>query len=212
MIFKRSRPARALTRTVSCGTLSIVLIGGSGAAALAAHRDLTVQKPLRGLVTAVGTNGLQLQTASGSVNVAFARGTTQVVRFVMGSTADVTAGKRVDLHVVKGTRTIDAVHVEQNKPTQSHPVAHITPRTGAPRRDGNELSPQPLSGQVVSLSGGILTLRFANGSTGAFFLGPNVHVNEALTGSLADLGVGETVQIFLTRSGSMARSIIITNA
>lgn len=191
----------------------MILTTGTSAAALAAHRDRPAPKPLRGLITAVGTNGLQLQTASGTVNVSFVRGTTQVVRFVMGSTADVTAGKRVDLHVVKGSRTVDAIHVEQNRPAPLHPTGVRVPsRSGAPHRDVNDVSAQPLSGQVVSLSGGTLTLRFGNGSTGTFTLGSNVNVNEVLTGSLADLGVGETVQIFLAKSGNVARSIIITNA
>ncbi len=216
MIIKRSRPGRGPTRTFTFGVLGMILAAATSSDALAAHRDLLPQKPLRGLITAVGTNGLQLQTASGTVNISFARGTTQVVRFVMGSTADVTAGKRVDLHVVKGSRTVDAIHVEQSKPAPLHPVAaHLPPKSGdrpVPHRDVNDVSPQPLSGQVVSLNGGILTLRFGNGSTGTFTLGSNVNVNEALTGSLAELGVGETVQIFLTKAGNVARSIIITNA
>jgi hypothetical protein len=216
VIFRRNRAAWAFSRTFSFAALGAVLAAGTSATALASHRDATVQKPLRGLVTAVGNTGLQLQTSTGTVSVTFSKGTTQVVRFVMGSTADVTAGKRVDLHVVRGTRTVDVIHVEQNKPAPSRPVVvHVLPKSSdrtAPRRDVNVVVPQPLSGQVVSLNGGTLTLRFGNGSTGTFTLASNVNVNEALTGSLADLGVGETVQIFFGKSGNVARSIIITNA
>ena len=134
----------------------------------------------------------------------------------MGSTADVTPGKRVDLHLVKGTRTVDAIHVEQNKPAPVHRVVvRTTPRNvdrSLPHRDASDTSPQFLSGQVVSLSGGTITVRYGNGSTGSFPLGSNVNVNEALSGSLADLGVGETVQVFLGKPGGVAKTIIIINA
>ena len=215
MIIKSSHPAWALTRTLSAAALGVGLTTGVTATALAFHQDSAVQKPLRGLITAVGSSTLQLQTATGTVSVPLVKGTTHVVRSVMGSTADVTTGKHVDLHVVKGTHTVDAIHIEQDKPATTHPVIHTLPKSGdrsAPHRDANGVTPQPMSGQVISLNGGILTLRFGTGSTGSFTLGPNVHVNETLTGSLADLGVGETVQIFLVKSGSVARSIIITNA
>jgi hypothetical protein len=215
VIFKRNRPAWALARTLSFASLGVTLTVGASATAFASNRGATAQKTLRGLITAVGNNGLQLQTATGTVNVALAKGTTHVVRFVMGSTADVTPGKRVDLHVVKGTRTVDAIHIEQNRPAPIHAVARATFKSGdrsVPHRDANGVSPQPMSGQVISINAGTLTLRFGNGSTGTFTLGSNVNVNEALTGSLADLGVGEAVQIFLGRTGSVARSIIITNA
>jgi hypothetical protein len=215
VIINCSRPTWALTRVLSISALGVALAAGASGTALAFHRDSTAPKPLRGLITAVGNNALQLQTANGTVSVPIVKGTTHVVRSVMGSTADVTVGKHVDLHVLKGTRTVDAIHIDQDKPAPIHPVIHTPPKTGdrsAPHRDASGATRQPMSGQVVSLNGGTLTLRFGNGSTGAFTLGSNVHVNEALTGSLADLGVGETVQIFLGKSGSIARSIIITNA
>jgi hypothetical protein len=62
------------------------------------------------------------------------------------------------------------------------------------------------------LSGGTITVRYGNGSTGTFPLGPNVNINEVLSGSLADLGVGETVQVFLGKPGSVARTVVIINA
>jgi hypothetical protein len=159
---------------------------------------------------------MQIQTSGGTVNVGLSRGVTHVVRSVMASTRDVTSGKRVDLHLVKGTRTVDAVWVEQNKSAPAHRIAvHTSPRDGdrsVPHRDQSVATTPARSGQVVTLSGDTLTLRYGNGSTGTFTLAPNVHVNEALSGSLADLGVGETVQVFLGKTGNVASGIVIINA
>jgi hypothetical protein len=214
--FDRNRTGRALARRLSLAALGVALASGAPTMALANHREPAVPAPLRGLVTAVGNNWLQLQTSSGTVKVAVAKGITHVVRSVMGSTADVTAGKRVDLHLAKGTRSVDAIRIEQNKPAPVHRVVvHIPSKSGdrpLPHRDANGTAPQLLSGQVVSLNGGTLTVRYGNGSTGSFTLGPNVNVNEALSGSLADLGVGETVQVFLGKPGSAARTVNIINA
>jgi hypothetical protein len=150
------------------------------------------------------------------VNIGLTRGVTHVVRSVMASTGDVSVGKRVDLHLVKGSRMVDAIWVEQNKPAPVHRVdVHNPPKSGThalPHRDASGTAVQPLSGQVASLSGGTLTLRYRNGTTGSFTLASNVRVNEALSGSLADLGVGETVQVFLGKPGNVARSIVIINA
>lgn len=219
MHFDRIRPGWSLTRRLSLAALAAGLAAGSSITALASHREAPIQ--IRGLITVVGNNGLQLQTSSGTVNVTLVKGITHVLRSVMGSTGDVTPGKRVELHLVKGTRTVDAIHVQENKPapvrrTPVHsPSFHTSPKSGdrsLPHGDANGIMPQLLSGQVVTLIGGTLTLKYGNGSTGSFALGPNVNVNEALSGSLADLGVGETVRVFLGKSGSMARTIIIINA
>lgn len=216
MDVNRKRPGLALSRGLSVAALSAVLACGATATALASRREAPVPIPLRGLITAVGTNELQLQTSNGTVEVALNKQTTHIVRSVMGSTADITAGKRVDLHVIRGTHTVDSVHIEQNQPAAIHRVPVRTPaKTGdhpAPLHDSAGNGPQGMSFQVVSLNGGTLTVRYGNGTTGTFILGPNVKVNEALSGTLEDLGVGETVQVFLGKPGTVARSIVIINA
>lgn len=216
MHFDHSRPRRALSRKVSFAALAVMAAASTSTVAFADYYDLTMSAPLRGMILAVGSSTMQIQTSSGTMNIGLTRGVTHVVRSVMASTGDVTVGKRVDLHLVKGTRTVDAIWVEQNKPAPVHRVeVHTWTKggTGSPRhRDASGAAAQPLSGQVASLSGGTLTLRYRNGSTASFTLTPNVHVNEALSGSLADLGVGETVQVSLGKSGNVARSIVIINA
>jgi hypothetical protein len=211
-----NRRGRGMALRLSLAALGVALTSGAASTAFAFHRESARSSPLRGLITAVGNTGMQLQTTNGTVSVEIAKGTTHVVRYVMGSTADVTPGKRVDLHLVRGTRTVDAIHVEQNNPAPAHRVAaHTTPRNverSLPRRDTSDTAPQFLSGQVVSLSGGTITVRYGNGSTGSFPLGSNVNVNEALSGSLADLGVGETVQVALAKPGNVAKNVIIINA
>jgi hypothetical protein len=214
--FGNKRPGRGMALRLSIVGLGVAMASGASATAFAFHRETTASAPLRGLITAVGNTGMQLQTTNGTVSVGLVKGTTHVVRYVMGSTADVTPGKRVDLHLVKGTRMVDAIYVEQNNPAPARrTVVRTTPRSGdrsLPHRDANDTASQFLSGQVVSLSGGTITVRYGNGSAGTFPLGSNVIVNEALSGSLADLGVGETVQVFLGKSGSVAKTIIIINA
>ena len=216
MIIKRSRPAWALTRTLSAAALGVGLTTGVTATALAFHRDSAVQKPLRGLITAVGSSTLQLQTANGTVSVPLVKGTTHVVRSVMGSTADVTTGKHVDLHLVKGTHTVDAIHIEQDKPAHYSPG---DPHTAQERRSFRATPGRERCDTAADVRPGRFPSTVESSPCDSapdrpvsFTLGPNVHVNETLTGSLADLGVGETVQIFLAKSGSVARSIIITNA
>jgi hypothetical protein len=214
--FDHSRPRRALSRKISFVALGVMAASSTSTVAFADYHDLAMSAPLRGLVLGVGSSTMQIQTSSGTVNVGLMKGVTHVVRSVMASTGDVTVGKRVDLHLVKGTRTVDAIWVEQNKPAPVHRVeVHASLKGGTSslhHRDAGGTGTQSLSGQVASLSGGTLTLRYRNGSTASFTLAPNVHVNEALLGSLADLGIGETVQVFLGRPGNVARSIVIINA
>ena len=216
MHLDRSHPRRALARTISVAALSILAASTACTAAFAYYRDQAMSTPLRGLIIAVGSSVMQIQTSSGSVNVGLTKGVTHVVRSVMASTGDVTVGKRVDLHVVKGTRTVDAIQIEQNGSAPVHRSGvHTTPKDEdrpIRHRAGNGAAASSLSGSVVSFNGGTLTVRYGNGSTGTFSLAPNVHVNEALSGSLADLGVGETVQVFLGKPGNVARSIVIINA
>lgn len=204
-----------LGKLLSASALSIALVAGGAVTALAQHRDPLASAPIRGLITVLNGTNLELQTANGDVAVALVKGSTHVVRSVVASTADLTAGKQVDLHLVRGTHTVDAIRIEANRAAPAHrPPTHVPP-TGTDRvptpRDLTGATPRP-SGQVVSLSGSTLTIRYGNGSTAAFTLGSKVTVNEALAGTLADLGVGETVQVVLGKPGNIARFITIISA
>ena len=206
----RVRPLNALRLSA---VLGMAVASGVGTTALAAHREFAPPVDLHGLITSLGTDSLQLQTSSGTVTVGLNRVVTHVVRSVLGSTADITAGKRVDLHVVHGTRTVDAVRIEQNRPAPV--LVRAAPKGGDRWSSGREPAANSAGYQalqVVSLNGTALTVRSGNGATATFTLGPNVRVNENLNGSLADLGVGEMVQIVIGKPGSTARSITILTA
>ena len=193
--------------------LGVVVTSGAAGTALAAHRESASPVTLRGLITTLGTDTLQVQTSNGTVTVGLNRAITHVMRSVVGSTADITSGKRVDLHVVRGTRTIDVVRIEQYRPA-SVPVRG-TLKVGDRSSEGREplVNTSALQAlQVVSLNGTTLTVRNANGATVTFTLGPNVRVNETLNGSLADLGVGEMVQIVIGKPNTVAHSITILTA
>ncbi|HEX6506781.1 MAG TPA: hypothetical protein VF221_04035 [Chloroflexota bacterium] len=171
---------------------------------------------IQGLIIASGDNVLQVQTMMGAVTVPLAR-TTHVVRLVAGSSADVTPGKRVKLHL-RGPHTVDALSILQPKPAPTRRPDISTPtKTGS--RDTHTTRPTqkaPIaivpSGQVVSLNGNTLTLHCDSGQTRTYTLTPNVSVTKALTGSLNDLAVGEIVQVLIPRPGAPAASVTIINA
>ncbi len=207
----REQCARLLARKSSVGLLSASVMLGAFSPAIANHQMKHHSMVVQGMVTSVNSTSLQVQTSAGMVTVGLVKGVTRVVRLVTGSTGDVTPGRHVNLHLVRGTRSADVIRIDQYAVSSHHSTTG--PRhVGAPSSTPHGLQSPPPSGDVASFNGNTLTLHYANGSTGAYTVTSNVNVIEALSGSFNDLGMGETVQVFFKSAGGPASKIIITNA
>jgi hypothetical protein len=201
---RRRYGARLLRILPLVAALLAGIVAGGGIAA--AHDRGSARMQVQGLVTFVGNGTLQLAAPGAEIVIPIAK-TTQVARLVTGSSTDISPGKWVDLHLLRGTRTADAVLIETR-----HPAPH-------PKPSGSSLpKPQPShssgisSGQVVSLSGNTLTVRCDTGQTKAYTLTSNTSITEELPGRIADLAVGEIVRVLLGRPGTPAVAIVIINA
>jgi hypothetical protein len=99
--------------------LPLVLgLGAAGVYAHGVHPAHADQPPIQGIVMGTSKQSVQVQTQSGGVSVPLATGT-QVIRVVTGSTADLTMGAIVDVRVMPGTNTAQAITI-----SIANPFAH----------------------------------------------------------------------------------------
>lgn len=202
-IMKGASPGLVLALAVAVGTLPAFAHGKDGS--------------IRGVITLVSSTSLELQTSTGSVTVSLAE-STHISRIVTGSLADLAKGQNVDLHVVPGTSTVDAVRIHLE--TKNSPQAH-RPRTTSPRGkpgptthgrpDHNKPAKTPTAGQIVTVTDSTITIRLYNGQTVSYTLDSNVSITKIMSGKLSDLSIGEAVQVQLARRGNTAVAITILN-
>jgi hypothetical protein len=204
-------------RTAGAASLLVALglIGGSGAAYARTGTPHARNgfAPVQGVVSALSTGSMQVTTASGSVTVSLAT-TTRVSVVNKVTTSALTQNARVELHLVSGTTTVDAVSIEPsraNRPTPkpttrptTHPTRPTRTGTGAPRARTH------VGGQFVGISGNTITIRTPQGQTASYTLAPNASVTQTVKGQVGDLKIGKTVQVF-ARSG-VALAITIFNS
>jgi len=211
------RPARNIG--VTGALLSIGLIGSTGFAAAKTAGHHGHFAPLKGVVTAVSTNTLQLQTPSGAKSVGLTSAT-RIVRIVSGTSGDLIPNARVDLHLVKGTTTINAVQIDAVTHTKVHtktmPATHTKKGTGAPHTaKGTARTARGdhahSGGQISAVNGNNVTIRDREGQTKTYTLANNTTITKTMSGAASDLSVGETVQAFVN-SNNAAIAVTILNA
>ena len=211
------RPARNIG--VTGALLSIGLIGSTGLAAAQTASHHGHFAPLKGVVTAVSTNTLQLQTPSGAKSVGLTSAT-RIVRIVSGTSGDLIPNARVDLHLVKGTTTINAVQIDAVTHTKVHTktvhATHTKKGTGAPHTaKGTARTARGdhahAGGQISAVNGNNVMIRDREGQTKTYTLANNTNITKMMSGAVSDLSVGETVQASVN-SNNAAMTVTILNA
>jgi hypothetical protein len=195
--------------------LALGLIGGSGAAFARTGTPHAKNgfAPVQGTVSALSSGSMQVKTASGNVTVSLTTATrVSVVNKV--TTSALTQNARVELHLVSGTTTVDAVSIEPSGTTRptSRPTTRPTTHPTRPTRTGTRAphARTRVGGQFVGISGNSITIRTPQGQTASYTLAPNASVTQTVKGQLTDLKIGKTVRVF-ARSG-VALAITILNS
>jgi hypothetical protein len=179
----------------------------------------------------VSGTSLQVTTASGTQAYALASGT-HIIKVSKGTTADLVKNARVELHLVSGTTTADAVEVDLiakgqgtkapgTKPAHSgtpRPTPSTTPtapRHGRPARIGTAgATPKRgahAGGQIVSVSGNTITVSSWNGQQASYTLTNTVTITKVSAGNASDLAKGQTVQVVATSSNTAVEVTILAS-
>jgi hypothetical protein len=217
------RRARSSLRAIAGGVVPLVLLATPGLA-FASERhggpSPSQSAPIQGTLIRVDNQSLQIQTATSGLTLSLT-GSTHIVRVVSGSLVDVWSNEHVDLHMVKGTSTVDTIRVDAAKGMSGHrELLSIAPSTlefsivsmnalpaihpgTLPSHTVSAASGQ-LSGVVLAVSKASITLRDLKGKTVSFGLSDSVTVTKLLDGTAADLATGEKVLIFKGRHGNCA--------
>lgn len=178
--------------------------------------------PVRGLVTAVSSTSLHVQTATGSVTVGLAASTT-VTRRVAGSTADLSRGQQIDAQLTSpGGTVIKSIHIELPPPRTNSSkravghlsrnrtrLVHLFSASGTSKNSGPSTG---VSGQIVSLGSSTITIRSPHGNTASYQLASNLSVSKTMLGRAGDLAFGETVFAWVNRTSGVASTVTILSS
>jgi hypothetical protein len=202
--------------------LAPVMAGGfsSVAAQTPSHREHADRViTVRGILTALGPGKMQVQSMMGAALVPF-DASTQVVKIVYGTTADLVPRTRVVIHLSSQSRMVIAIRVTASLQAQPHlPWAHdgtgtpgVRPR---PLPASTPVAPRPLvrnrgtvRGNIVAVGDGVVAVRTGK-RTVNFALSPGATITKSSMGTLSDLAVGEMVQVLVPVTGPALRITIL---
>lgn len=199
-----------------------------------AHDKHGEPAPIQGMLTAVYTGSLQVQTQTGSVTIS-TTGSTHVVRIVSGSLADLHVNQHVEGHLMPGTKTLDGIQIDGSKwfkPNHPHVEEDTTAPDAAvwasermaqkpksmtqhsnPRASQHPAGPPSnyVSGQVVSIGKQSVTLAGWNARQTSYALNGSLRVTKIMNGTPGDLLFGETVRVTRDSNGN-AKCVVILSA
>ncbi|GAC1461937.1 MAG: hypothetical protein PVSMB7_01010 [Chloroflexota bacterium] len=216
---------RSYRREVAGALLAIGFIAGSGSAwaqgKAGARGSHAHAAPIAGVITATGPGqgSLQVRTASGTATVTLSS-TTHVMRVAPGSAADLIPRALVELHLVQGTTTVDAVRIAPaNKGLRGSRTAgsvrgaraHTGVVTKTGRLHAGSAKRAHLAGQITTVSSNMITLQGRNAQTATYTLANTVTVVKMTPATLSDLAIGQNVKVIAT-SGNAAIAVTIVNA
>jgi hypothetical protein len=154
---------------------------------------------------------------------------TRVTRLVAGSSADLVANARVELHFAAGTTTVNSIRIEAGygsggsarSSTTKH-TSRQTPVPGSTRTPKRSATPAihvhpaapkrtETDGQIVKATSTSISVRGDRGQSFTYDLGPNVSVTKVMLGKISDIATGERV-LAVMGSGNLALWVTITNS
>lgn len=212
--------SRSRTRVGACLLVAALYLGARPALAHGAPHV----PPITAQGTVIYASNTLLQVATGSGTFSFVlSNNTHVYLVAHGSRADVTPTTIVKLHFLPGTTLINGIDVlPPSVPSSTAGADHDRqPRpTGTPFAGGHKghhkhaAVPPPRTevvGQVVVFAGSSITIRDTHGHTATYTLNGFPPITKILNGSIADLGVGETVRADRNAQGTCV-DVTILNA
>jgi hypothetical protein len=166
-------------------TASVAAPGGNG--------------PVSGIVTDITAETLQVQTATGPVNVAITVDT-RVIRTVTGSRADLRRKQIVELDRDKSGRVVQ-IHIA--------PPGTTLTKTNPGRGRGNGQAKNRGSAQILRVTRTTLRVRYGSGQVVTYRLVKEPKVIKDVRGRIGDVAIGQTVRVIRSHGGRVANVIVI---
>jgi hypothetical protein len=180
---------------VTAALLALGLVASPGHAAPGGNT------PVRGVVTGVSSEELDIQSETGAVTVEITD-ETRVVRTVRGTVADLRRGQVVEL--VRDARS--------GRVTQVHITVPGTKLGDAPppwvQARGRGQAKRSLV-RIAAVSTRTIRVRYANGRIVTYRLVNKPTVIKDVPGRIGDIAIGQTVLVTRTRGGRVANVIVI---
>ena len=198
------RPYRRILRLPQSRSPRILLLTLASIVALAVAMAPSVAAqpggngPVSGIVIDITTERLQVQTASGPVTVAITD-TTQVIRTVTGTVADLRKRQIVEFELKSGRVVAIRIALPGTKLTKTNP--------GQGRGNGRTKNRGPA--QVLAVSRTTLRVRYGNGAVVTYRLAKEPRVIKDVRGRIGDVAIGQTVRVTRSHGGRVANVIVI---
>jgi hypothetical protein len=180
------------------GLLALGLVATSGLAAPGGNT------PVRGIVIAVSSEEIEVQSASGAVTIVITD-ETSVIREVSGTVADLRRGQIVE--IVRNARSgrVTQLHIAQ----AGTKLGEVPPGWGQGRGKGQVKS---RLAQIRAVSARTIRVRYTNGRVATYRLVTRPTVIKDLPGRVGDVAIGQTVLVTRSHGGRVANVIVILRA
>ena len=185
---------RDLHRAPILAVVASLLALGIGTTTSAAARGGNT--PVRGVVTGISSESMEIQSATGSVTVEITD-ETGVIRTVSGTVADLRRGQIVELGLDAKGR-VGQVHIDLPGT-----------RLGPPPKRGKGQARNRGPAQIRAVSAKTIRVRFINGRVVTYRLVSKPQVIKDLVGRVGDIAIGQTVLVTRSHGGRVADVITI---
>jgi hypothetical protein len=157
--------------------------------------------PVRGIVTGVSSEKIEVQSTTGAVTVTITD-ETRVIREVSGTVADLRRGQIVELVRNAGSGRVTQLHIAQ----AGTKLGEVPPGWGQGRGKGQVKNRMA---QVRAVSARTIRVRYANGRVATYRLATRPTVTKDLPGRVGDVAIGQTVLVTRSQGGRVANVIVI---
>ena len=193
----RSRTAPRLA-AAAAGLLALALVTMPGLAARAGNT------PVRGVVTGISSENMEIQSETGTVTVEFTD-QTRVIRIVSGTVADLRRGQIVELFRNASSGRVTQLHIAP----PGTKLGEVPPAWAQERGKGrvkNRIA------QIRRVTARTIRVRYASGRIVTYRLVSKPTVIRDVPGRIGDITVGQTVLVTRSRGGRVANVIVILRA
>jgi hypothetical protein len=171
------------------------------------------------MVIDVGNGSMEVQTQTSGYTIGLSP-TTQVIRQMVGSGADLRVNARVQLHCLSGTNVVARVMVDRrpaprpfdvfDRWTDAKSTGQAAARHSSTKQPhGGTSRPSSIWGRITRVAGSSITVRDLAGHVATFRLADNVAITVLVAGRLSDISIGEMVSVLLNRTGTAALTVTI---